>query len=213
MSKELYLITIFLILNFTAQLNLIPDKNFPLMVKNPSKGNNPSITIKFSFPSVTQNEMIPQLSGSPGLLNSQFIGLQFPSSLGSILDYDQKSARSCKLSDGINEYELLAEKAAASLFTVEGPEKNVAYCKLDINPENTPLKTGPEVIYTLTVETDPISVNYVRGLSLFTSTSNTPDKIIIDYLPLLGSIANYNSYDSIETPSLEIINSEIISPV
>ena len=204
MSIKAFCLTILILFTFTTQLNLIPDKNNPLIVEQPFQNNLPTFVIKFSFPSPTIQELAPKSLGSSGVVNNQFIGLQFPSTIGNTLNFDRSTPKfGCQLSDGSYTYMLTPVPSASSNLSGsnEPAEKNIAYCQLNDFSSNVPLKTGPGITYTLRINlTFSLAASYIHNMALFTSTSNTPDKLIIDSLPVLGSVRIYSS------PSYNLLN-------
>ena len=214
MSLKAMYLTILLLLNFTVQLNLIPDKINPLMVESPSKNKISTFSIKFSFPANRENELGMERRGSNGIENNQFFGLQFPANMGGDLNFDNSVSWTCYLSDGFYTYDIEAVTPERSYLTNALAEKNIAYCKLKDFSENVPLRTGPEIIYTLKIKfNNSFNNSFIRGLSFFTSTSNKPEKIIIDSLPVLGSVAIYNDWTTLTNPPLELVSSEVLNVV
>jgi hypothetical protein len=146
-------------------------------------------------------------NGSQGLNYKQFIGVMIPSK--SNLNFDQlingQPVYSCEFSNGSINYSISAVPAIPGPVLAQGvvipAEKNILYCRLD-ESVNVPLKVGSDIIYTLTIKLTSIkisSTNFLRNISLFTATSNNPEKTIIDSIPVLGSLALYSDSDSINS--------------
>ena len=194
-----YIAIIFSIITISSSLRLIPDTSMPLMMIKPtSKELNTQILFKFQFP-----------ANSKGLLNKQVLGVTFPKSLGiseTIFDlYSKNNFRyGCEL--------YLDKTLIQSTPVIYNPnsinystENNIAYCKID-DPYNTPLLPTDKKTITLIIKLSEImitSLNFIRGLDLFTATNSSSDKIIIDTLINVGSLAIYG--DAINPPPLEIV--------
>lgn len=205
----------FLICSLSIQSNLIPDQNNPLLIENPIKdvlGN--VFSFRFSFPQSNSNEIGPAALSSSGLNYGQFFGVAFPTSTASELQFDQGSNPnySCSLSDGTNNYLVTAVKPAISQVTTTLPaESHIAYCRLD-EMTLVPLKVGLSISYTLTLtltNTKFTSTSYIRTISLFTSTTNTPEKMIIDSIPLIGTAALYSNWSQWSNKALDILSAAI----
>jgi len=114
----------------------------------------------------------------------------------------------CSLSDGsTTAYSLTAERPELSKINNSvAVESTIAYCRINDESNNLPLKTGAATVYTLTLKfaTFKFSSTFIRGISLFTSTANHPEKIIIDSIPVLGSFALYGDYRSFSNKLMEI---------
>jgi len=205
----------------SVSLNLLPDVVNPLQVNIPSNTANAALTtgesiiVKFSFPTTTNNVYVGPFSyGSPGLNYKQFIGVQFPSTMTE-LGFDQLSSSAvkygCALTDGTNTYSVSAVAPVTSpIVSTLAVESSIAYCRLDDNSNNVPLKTGPSIVYTLTISLSiKTSTVFVRNVGLFTSTTNNPEKVIIDSLPVLGTMAIYGDVVA-ATPVLNQQTSSII---
>src|SRR6185437_10101830 len=105
MSYKAICLAICLLFGMTTQLNLIPDVTNAIIVPSPTNANTgSSVIFRFMFPAATPGAIGPPSLGSSGLSHKQFIGVQFPSSIGTTdLQYDQTSTIpkfSCALSDG-----------------------------------------------------------------------------------------------------------------
>jgi len=197
----------------TASFNLQPDITNPLMVLNPLTTSTGAVfTVKFSFPSATPNAIGPSAYGSSGLTLGQFIGIVFPPSVGTTdLTLDQGSNKYlCSLTEGTStSIEVSAvPSSASSVNTQNVAENNIAYCRLDDLNYAYPLKVGPGTVYTLKITLNTVkiaSTNYLRSLTLFTSTSNNQDKIIIDSIPVLGTAALYADYTLFTPKALDLV--------
>jgi len=141
----------------------------------------------------------------------QYIGVAFPASVGTVdLLFDQGATPkfSCALTDGTNSYNVLAvQPVASSIVTTIPVESNIAYCRLMDTSVNVPLKTGTGIVYTLNLTLNAgtkISSNLLRQISLFTSTANHPEKMIIDIIPVLGNVVLYADVSALSPKALSI---------
>lgn len=121
----------------------------------------------------------------------QFIGVTFPSAnfnFGS-------TALICGLSSSTVTYAVQWTQpvnADSTKFSGKTAENDTAYCQL-IDRTNHKLPVDENLTLSLTFPED-ISVNFIQNIGIFTSTSNNPDKVIIDYSPSMGNLGLYNQY-------------------
>ena len=217
MSYKAISIIICLLLGLTTSFNLQSDNNNPITVTPPLNTQNGVVfTIRFSFPAATANAIGPSAYGSSGLNFGQFLGVAFPPSVGtSDLMFDQGSVAKfgCSLTDGTNTYAVTPVQPVASpIISTLTAENNVAYCKLTDKTSNVPLKVGPSITYTLKITLTSVkiaSTNFLRTISLFTATSNNPEKMIIDYIPVLGNAVLYTDYTTWTPKALDIVNAAV----
>lgn len=220
MSIKLISILICLLLGFSSSYNLLPDINNPIMV-NPATtsltGSAATFTIRFSFPAATANAIGPNAYASSGLSTGQFIGVAFPPSVGTAdLKFDTTTTIfTATLTDSNNVKYAISQKlsVASAITTTLLAESNIIYFRLDDISANVPLKVGPGIVYTLTINWTGVkiaSTSFLRSISLFTSTSNNPEKIIIDSLPVLGSVALYGDYTATTLKNLDIVNAQVV---
>ena len=155
--------------------------------------HNP-LVVEFS----NMNQLYPKLTlrfklneKSVGLDYGQFIGVEFPTqnhlNLNSLLN--TKPSYTCSMKKIIDNesFSIVASPASVSSLDIEGSttaELNIAYCQLlDLN-KNLEVET----LVALEIQfLNPISYfkrNLLPSIKLFTSTTNTPLKIILD--------SNYN---------------------
>lgn len=181
----------FLVLNISLVLNgqLVKDNTSPILVNIPSTITQAQkIEINFSFGSITQ-----------GLVYSQFIGLAFPSNNKIDLSFDilvnNAPIYACKLTDDSNrDYNIIAVAS-------NNDETNVIYCQLN----ELKLETSSNIKYKLIITLNTVLTKvFFTNLSLFTSTSNSLNKLILDYLPSLGSIMLYGDYTNITDKPITI---------
>ena len=121
----------------------------------------------------------------------QFIGVIFPSK-----DFNFSStALTCGLSSSTVTYAVsfvAPVNADATKFSGKTAETDTAYCQL-VDTTNHKLPVNENLTLSLTFPED-ISVNFIQNIGIFTSTTNNPDKIIIDYSPSLGNLGLYTDY-------------------
>lgn len=213
----LALITFYFV-KITKELNLIPDSHSPLQMPSPTNSaNGATIVFRFSFPSASSVTTSGPLSiNSAGLTYGQFIGVSFPENLGDTdLTFDQGGSvkYSCSLTDGTYTYLItpVLPTASPNTNTYLYPENFVAYCRLDdINNTKVPLKPGILFTFSITLSSVRIaSTNYVRGVTLFTSTSNNPERIIIDSLPMFGTLLQYPDWVGYTPKALDIVSATL----
>jgi len=172
--------------------------------------NTQKVTIRFRFPTASAGATGPTAFASPGLAYKQFIGVTFPADVAKDLALDalvnNAPKFTCELSDGTNTYTMLAVAPATA-------ENNIAYCRLDDVSANTPLKAtvnNVTVTYRLSVTlTTKITTNYVRSVGIFTSTSATADKMIIDAIPAIGTMGIYGDFTTATPKGLEVTNTAL----
>ena len=218
MSFKYFCLIICIIIGTCSSLNLIPSPSNPLQL-NPANNANTGqqIDIKFSFPSAKAGYPYPYANGSGGLSYKQFFGVQFASTFGTELGFDaillNNPKWSCLLTDGTNSYTVTAVVPILSPITSSLTVENyIAYCRLDDTSANMPLKTGPAVSYTLSIILSGVKIvssQFMRNIGLFTSTSNNPEKMIIDSIPVLGSMAQYTDPTAFATKAVDIASSSI----
>lgn len=174
---------IFIIYNFISvclNLNIIPDSQNPFIIKFPETLSADNILkLRFSFH-----------ANSVGINYSHFFAIQFPQNMGEQeLTYDQfdPPVYTCALEDNQgNSYQLTALKPEKGTSKSQMAENYMAFCRLDEVIKK--VKVGPEYKYTLTLKFGvKLSVQFIRGVGLFTCTTNNPARVIIDSVPVIGT--------------------------
>jgi hypothetical protein len=161
-------------------LNLIPDSQNPFMIKFPETLTADNILkLRFSFH-----------PDSVGINYSHFFAIQFPQNMGEQeLTYNQfdPPVYTCALEDNKgNTYQLTAVKPDKGTSKSQVAEAYMAFCRLDEVIKK--VKVGPEYKYTLTLKFGvKLSVQFIRGVGLFTCTTNNPARVIIDSVPVIGT--------------------------
>jgi len=212
-NKQIF--TLLLLLTLTIQLNLIPERNTGIFIENASDDLFSEFNIRFSFQSGINEEIGTHSKDSPGLNYKQFFGVKFPLELGESLNFHKwdKPKFECSLSDETRSYLVTAVISSPSDLSkgiVE--EKSTAYCRIDEPQTNLPLKIGPEYIYRFKIKFNlKIPTKFIHQISFFTSTSNNPEKMIIDYIPVLGNAIFYNNWKSWRhTDPLEMVTANFV---
>ena len=201
MSKYLLKsILLLLVINLCLSGMIVPDQQNPIFMVSPTNSySGQQFVFMFSLP-----------KGSPGLAFKQFIGVRFPQTLASALSLDTLNGTadkySCALSTGTTNITVSTQKPVASpIVTTVAAEKNIAYCRVD-DMANTPLKAQTTYKLTITLGIQITTVQFINNVGLFTSTSNNPEKIIIDSIPVMGSIGQYADYINFTPKALEIVS-------
>lgn len=190
MNKVIKLIFTFLfLLNVCLSDRIIPDPDFPLLVKSPIRGvDNISTAFEFRFklPIKTSSSSVNPASG---IGFNQLIGVRFNDGIFSF----SSIFPSCKLSSATTTYVVEAvQPSPSSLATTATTDTKVIYCRL-VDSTNTRLPGDTTLTLTIIFGTK-ISNSWIHNISLFTSTSNNPDQLIIDNLPTFGSVGLYSDY-------------------
>jgi hypothetical protein len=206
---KVFLLAIFLIFGMTTQFNLEMDNNNPIHLAVPTTSSATSLVLKFRFPSATQGAIGPSQYGSSGLSYMQYIGVAFPSTMSTELAFNTAGnpLYSCSLTDGTNTFAVTARvPTTSSIASTIAAETTVAYCQLtETGTTLVPLRTGAGFTYTLTLTfTNALSSSFIRAVTLFTSTSNHPEKQIIDSIPVIGTLALYGNYQTFTNKLLEV---------
>ena len=143
----------------------MPDSQNPILITAPNKNYSPDITVRFCLDPMGK-----------GLAFNQVIGLAFPVSFKTDLGFQDTLKYSCMLMIGTKTIGVTAVKPASAL------EGNIAYCQLT-DRVNTLLKAGENLTLKITT-TAKFTTNWIRGMRLFTATSQKLEKIYIDSSPL-----------------------------
>jgi hypothetical protein len=174
-------------------MNLIPNKQNPIVLNAPDVNNNPVVDVRFSFDNM-----------SNGVAFNQFIAVEFPPNVSSDLQFDQGNTNkySCSLTDGTTTYTMVAVKPLVS------SEGNIAYCQLTDTTNNI-VKVGNFKL-SITLIGTKITSNYVRSMKMFTATSNKTTKMIMDQASFLGNVALYNDPLVYVNKAIDITSSSIL---
>ena len=215
------LIILLSIIKFIKLGTLILDSHNPITIYPPIRNLlNTKIDIKFALPKDTN-----------GLINKQYIGIVFPINLSTELKFSENTTPkyTCKLnyieplSDSVNDLlpnkdiniqasvPELSKTFSSIPSTSTNNQDNIAYCKIE-DTLYTPFKAFSKFNLSLELINAKFESTYfVSGIGLFTSTTNTSERIILDSHPIIGSLAvypNYLSSNTLDVP-LEIISSEV----
>ena len=214
MTKNPLLFLILLKITFSGVL--IPDTQNPLMITNPTKGIiGTKLVLRFSLP-----------KDSNGFHVYHYIGVIFPKDLKSVLSFQTPGKFNCSLKyiEGDNNGVTSANPTKIVNISASKPEigkqtllinpqftveSNIAYCRIEDLTNNS---FKPYTKFELQLEFTGVSFNlsyYISNLSIFTSTSNTNERIILDYNSSFGSFALYPNFTTVSKPAFEITNSKI----
>ena len=211
----LVLITILLTLTTTlSSLKIHPDNTNPLLINKPNN-NNKGYKLSLMFSLDTQSiglnlnqffgVIFPKKLGPVDLFLNSFVGSTSVASTNTFNSSNTNIARyACDLLNITDNYTIKVSASPTSSST----ENNIAYCKLT----DTQYKLVPNKTYKLTItltEIQLLSSLFIPTIGLLTSTDNSPEKIIIDNLPVIGSLGQYISWTENTVPALEISNVEI----
>ena len=198
--------TILLLLLFTTCLTeqIIPDPNYPIMLKFATDsvigGNQGNVlSLRFQLPIRGQDTSLTTTAG--GLGYNQYFGVTFPTGLFSFTSV----TAGCALSSATTTWTINFMTPITSNISSTAANSNILYCQL-ADTINETLPSMTTLTLTITLPTN-ISTSFVGNIGLFTSTSNQADQYIIDYIPVLGSLAQYGDYYSTVTSSHVSISS------
>jgi hypothetical protein len=181
---------------------IVPDVTNPIQVVNPSYvATSVAVTVRFQFP-----------AGSPGLVYNQFLALQFPFLPSTDFNGSTTSGSpaapnfSCALSDGKINFAVLPTASIVGQINASlAAETNIAYCQL-VDPINSLLSAGTTYIFTVTLTANAVASRWWRNVSIFSSTANYPEKIIIDSLAVIGTVGTYGDWTTTTNKPLQISN-------
>jgi hypothetical protein len=159
-------------------LPLIVDPQNPVQLIWPTTSDNQTnLDLKFKFQ-----------PGSNTLVFGQVFGVVFPSDISTLKLNEGASPKwGCQLTNDDN-------GKPVSLTAIQGPEVNIAYCRLD-DLTNSPLSVG--VNYRLTILLNfVISANLWSNIGVFTATSSDVNRLYIDSQPVFGVVGQYGNWAS-----------------
>jgi hypothetical protein len=162
---------------------IIPDSQHPIFIKYPTFDEpGQTITLNFSFPDT-----------SPGLSYLQYFGLVLPEETATLIDFSQIK-HSCKLQNIVENknYAIQASISKASSFNnlVEA-QKYIAFCQFQ---DSDNLKANVSYTLSITINSKLSLKSPYLKIGLFTSTDNNSERMIIDYIPVIGSLNFYPNY-------------------
>ena len=187
---------------------IIPEKNFPLMMNKPTVSQRGfDLILNFKLP-----------EDSIGLRYNEYIGVAFIINQG-VYDmfadtYDFSNNKfndrfKCSLKENMTYINIKVSAVPSARGANLLPESNILYCRLDdlVNE----LKAGKSYKLTITLDLISFTNQFIRNVGIFTSTSNSAEKIIIDSLPVFGSLGFYKNLAT-TTGILQITGLNINSP-
>lgn len=181
--KKIYICIFLLFINtYIVNTGIIqPDKQNPIVIKNPYLNKqNQEITFKFSLPYNTN-----------GLAFGYFMGIVFPKTMRDTLKFNLIDRFKCELTSIQESKRIkLSMISSTSLSSLTEDESNIAFCQL-IEERLSPLGSNSKFELSIIFQFQ-LNISYIENISIFTSTSNLYDRIIIDYNSSFGSISFYN---------------------
>ncbi len=161
------------------------DTNFPLFVTPNRHTVDQSTMLEFRFQLPTRRF---GNSSAGGLEFNQYFALRFQDN---ILNFTSNPP-SCSVMVGTTSYTVVGFTSENAAFSNVNANSNYFFCKLT---DTINSKILPNVTVTLTLTfTNQITTRFISNISLYTTTSNNIDGMIIDSLPNFGSIGLYNNY-------------------
>jgi len=171
--KEIFILTLALI-GLVSAGNLMPDPQHPILFSRPNLNFDPEVRLKFALDPKGR-----------GLGFNQVIGVVFPANFKTApLAFDASLKYSCALTLGLTTISVAAVKPSSS------NEGNIAYCQLN-DKTNTMINAGEILTLKVTLSGVKFTTNWIRGMRLFTASSNKDSKIYIDSSPYIGSVSLY----------------------
>ena len=172
MTKILKILIFYIFTTYVLTALIIPDPQNPIMINMPFNKGIQEITVRFQLP---QNS---------GLLQYQYIGLNFPGCDSLRLESKLPIKYNCSLTDSQgNQYSVYAESN----------DKTTAYCQLT---DTRALVSQNTYTMTITFNSDIVFArNNLNIISLFTCTSNdSSNYILIDSNPIFADAAFYPNF-------------------
>jgi hypothetical protein len=166
----------------------MPDDNFPVMLKYASKNTSGTVMeIRFKLP---RRDVDKTTSNIYGIGYQQYVGVIFPDSFISF----SSTVVNCNLKSSTATYTTSFEAPTTSSVSSTQGLSNYLYCKLT---DTTVARLPADTTLTLTL-TFPtfFSSTFINSIGLFTSTSSSPDAVIIDYNHNIGSVSQYTDFAS-----------------
>ena len=172
----IFILIIFLFLNFISNGIILPDGQNPITMLFPNKNTFGNLlTFRFTLP-----------SDSIGLFTGQVIGFKFPNStLNLPLSSNQFN---CSLRDVNGNSYLVSPKYFNIL-------EQIFYCSFD-ELQKTLFPNGNYILGLNLTAINFFLNTYISQIGLFTSTTNSSDKIIIDSNPAFGDIAFFPDWSN-----------------
>ena len=124
---------------------------------------------------------------SSGLIYKQYIGVLFENEefFSNVISSTSSNTWSCGLKSTSVTFSVTSEEAKPGKIRSFVNNNNIAYCRFDDRLNVLPINQELTLIMTFSTK---FSQDLIKQISLFTTTSNQPDQIIIDSLPVLGTI-------------------------
>lgn len=195
---------------------IIPDPHSPVYLDSPNLDvEGKTLHLRFS------------LSNSPGISYKQFFGVVLPDNLphtdlkfnSPIPGTTDTPKFDCNLTfnQGTTTRNITVTSTLGQngILSNEESESNIIFCQLN---DNTFLQmiNGDDIIYDLAITLNQKLQSYfIQSVGLILSSTNTPDRIILDRIHNLGNIGQYNDYIDIDKHDYQplIIENMSIIPV
>jgi hypothetical protein len=193
MIKAIKLIVLILSLaNICLGDRIIPDPNFPVMIRYPRRTYdsttttgtaNTVIEFRFRLPTRTKGAV-----SASGIGYSQFIAVRFEEMTGlGNLNVD------CALSSATVEYTVSKVNSAVSDSSKAASDKTI-YCQLK---DKVNVKLNSSDTYTLTLTFGTMLSNALfQKIIIFTSSTNNEDAVIFDHATTFGTLMQYTNYEN-----------------
>lgn len=185
------LLTILALLCLVTSERIIPDPNYPVLLKYASSNAfGTEIELRFKLPIKT---VAGETSATSfGISYGQFIGIKF--SADSTLNFSSLIP-SCKLESATKKFTMEYKiPETSSIVNTIAVDNSILFCRLVDRVENR-LPAMETLTLTLTFPTK-FPTFFIQNIGLFTSTTNTPNRVMIDSIPVLGSIGIYKDFTS-----------------
>lgn len=170
MSAKTLLLAFMLLASLYSCLQIIPDTQNPIQMNIPTNQLvGQAITFKFTL--------------GTSLNYRQVFGVSFPANINTDTAFEAGSRYGCSLTDGNTTYALTPVAPVAA-------ENWIAYCQLS-DAVNNNVKAGVSLSLTITLTSVKFTNNYLRNVGVFTATTNSVDKVFIDYVASIGTIGTY----------------------
>lgn len=195
-KTTLLFLTIIIICIFFIKVNnkMQPSSQYPFILTNPHLNSKTDIIIKFSFNSLIQT--------STTLRHSNFLCIEFPYKVieDNEINFSKRNEDGslkyrCFLHDALNKiYVLYANTPSYEDENDSTYDKNIIFCQFLDEFNSIPINT--ELTLIISLNTSFSNTNVWQYVNMFVSTTNKKEKIILDYLPLVGSFYMYNQINS-----------------
>lgn len=209
--KQLLILMLFIFFSSTTtQKKIILNPSFPISIKYPVQSIQENINYSSNF--IFNISIIFKLPPeSSGVTRNQFIGLQFPPYESFQFDNTYSNENNapdwtCKLFKVSDKTEIAVEASKPISSEYNAAEANTVYCKITQNKILTSVIDLNNFYKLELYFSRAIKQKEINNIHFFTSTSNTPEKIIIDSHFNIGTIGLLSNFyeDNINSDSSAI---------